>query len=291
MAAALVVGTFGAAKLRAQGAQAAMSAPEFEAASVKPNKAGGPFGIGFQPGGRFNATNVTLRMLIGAGYGTPQPRPSFEIVGGPAWLDTDRFDVVAKAAGNTVPGPSGPPAEMFLMIQKLLADRFHLVTHGESRELPVYALVMARADGKMGEHLRITGTDCAALMAPGRAGGPPPSPGPGSPFCGVRSAPGRLAGGSATMAIFTNVLSRQVNRVVLDRTGLTASYDFELEWTPDQMPQGSDDAARPGALPAPPADGPSFFTALQEQLGLKLDSTKGPVNVLVVDRAEPPSAD
>jgi bla regulator protein blaR1 len=292
-AAALVVGTFGASSVRAQGPaslHATAAVPEFEAASVKPNKAGGPFGIGFQPGGRFSATNVTLRMLISAGYGTPQPLPLFQVLGGPAWLDTDRFDVVAKAAANPQPGPAGPPPEMFLMIQKLLADRFQLAVHNESRELPVYALVMARADGKMGEHLRITATDCAAMMAAGRNGAPPAPPGPGSPFCGIRGGIGRLNGSSATMTIFSNVLSRQVNRVVLDRTGLTGSYDFELEWTPDQMPTGSDEP-RPGALPPPPADGPSIFTALQEQLGVKLDSTKGPVNVLAVDHAEPPAAD
>jgi bla regulator protein BlaR1 len=295
VAAALVAGTLGAVSVRAQGAQgtAAAAGPEFEAASIKPNKGVGPFGIGFQPGGRFNATNVTLRMLISAAYGTPQPLPPFQVLGGPAWLDTDRFDVMAKAAGNPMPGPAGPPPEMFLMIQKLLADRFHLAVHRETQELPVYALVMSRPDGKLGGHLRITATDCAAIMSAARNGAPPAPPGPDSPFCGIRGGLGRFIGSSATMAIISNVLSRQVNRVVLDRTGLAGSYDFELEWTPEQMPTGpgNNDEQRPGALPPPPADGPSLFTALQEQLGVKLDSTKGPVNVLAVDRAEPPSAD
>ncbi len=287
IAAALVVGTPGAENVRAQGAT------EFEAASIKPNKGVGGFGIGFQPGGRFAATNVTLRMLISAAYGRPQPLPPFQVLGGPAWLDTDRFDVVAKAAGNPMPGPTGPPPEMFLMIQTLLADRFHLAVHYETRELPVYALVMSRPDGKLGEHLRITATDCEAIVAAARSGAPPAPTGPGSAFCGIRGGLGRLNASSASMAIISNVLSRQVNRVVLDRTGLAGNYDFELEWTPEQVPMGpgNSDEQRPGALPPPPADGPSLFTALQEQLGMKLDSTKGPVNVLAVDRAEPPTAD
>src|SRR5476649_2311622 len=121
IAASLVVGSLGA-PVRAQGGQAT-AAPEFEAASVKPNKAGGPFGIGFQPGGRFNATNVTLRMLIAAAYGTPQPLPTFEILGGSSWIDADRFDVAAKTGVDSQPGPNGPPPEIFLMMRRLLADR------------------------------------------------------------------------------------------------------------------------------------------------------------------------
>src|SRR6476619_2180775 len=108
------------------GAAAAADQPTFEAASVKANKAGGPFMIAFQPGGRFRATNVTLKMLIGAAYGTPQPLPDFQLVGGPKWLETDRFDVIAKAPGDPPPGPQGPPPQMFLMIQSMLSERFHL---------------------------------------------------------------------------------------------------------------------------------------------------------------------
>src|SRR5215470_5206656 len=103
----------------------------FEAASVKRNKDGGSFSLFFQPGGRFRATNVTAKMLIGAAYGTPQPLPDFQISGGPKWLDTDRFDIVAKAAGDPQPQNNAPPAIMFQMLQSLLEDRFHLKAHRE----------------------------------------------------------------------------------------------------------------------------------------------------------------
>ena len=290
----LVVGAFGGTRLLAQNVQAAQASaamPEFEAASVKPNKSGGnSTNFGFQAGGRFNATNITLRTLIAAAYGAPQPLPLFEVLGGPNWLDSDRFDIVAKAAGDPQPGPNGPPPELVLMMRQLLADRFHVVVHNETRDLPVYALVMARPDGKMGDHFHTSVIDCAALMAAGR-GGPPVAPTPGGPFCGTRGAPGRLNGSGSTMAMLANNLSRLVSRVVMERTGLNGSFDFELEWTPDQMPAASADAPRPGALPPPPSDGPSIFTAVQEQLGLKLDSTRGPVNVVVIDHVEQPTED
>src|SRR5215475_2113818 len=117
--------------------------PTFEAASVKANKSGpGQIALLFQPGGRFRATNVTLKMLIGAAYGTPQPLPDFQVIGGPKWLDTDRFEVIAKAPGDPQPGPNGPPPQMFLMLQSTLAERFHLRVHYEMREMPIYALVL-----------------------------------------------------------------------------------------------------------------------------------------------------
>jgi uncharacterized protein (TIGR03435 family) len=271
--------------------------PTFEAASVKANKSGpGPIMIGFQPGGRFRATNVTLKMLIGAAYGTPQPLPDFQLVGGPRWMDSDRFDVIAKAAGDPPPGPNGPPPQMFLMIQSMLAERFHLKVHNETREMPIYALVLARSDGKLGPRITASTTDCAARMAELRArGGPPALPAPGErPPCGARMFPGNISAGAMTMTQIVNGLARMpgLNRTVVDRTGLTGSYDFDLTFTPDQMPQGRGDPP-PGApaLPAIDPNGPSLFTAVQEQLGLKLEPTRAPVNVLVIDNVEQPTDD
>jgi uncharacterized protein (TIGR03435 family) len=282
---------------QAPDASAPGNAPSFEAASVKANKSGpGQTALFFQPGGRFRATNITLKMLIGAAYGTPQPLPDFQLIGGPKWMDSDRFDVVAKAPGDPQPGPNGPPPQMFLMIQSLLAERFHLKVHYETREMPIYALVLARSDGKLGPRMTPSATDCAARMAEMRArGGPPAPPAPGErPPCGARMFPGNVSAGAMTMTQIVNGLARMsgLNRTVVDRTGLTGSYDFDLTFTPDQMPQGRGDPP-PGAPPLPAIDpnGPSLFTALQEQLGLKLEPARGPVNVLVIDNVEPPTDD
>jgi uncharacterized protein (TIGR03435 family) len=278
-------------------APASSNQPTFEAASVKANKSGpGPIQLVFQPGGRFRATNVTLKMLIGAAYGTPQPLPDFQLEGGPKWMEADRFDVIAKAPGDPKPGPAGPPPEMFLMIRSMLEERFHVKVHFETKDMPIYALVLARSDGRIGPRITASTVDCAARLAELRGrGGPPPPPAPGErPVCGARMFPGNLSAGAMTMTQIVNGLARMpgLNRTVVDRTGLTGAYDLDLTFTPDQMPQGRGDPP-PGAPPLPAIDpnGPSLFTALQEQLGLKLEPTRAPVNVLVIDRAEQPTDD
>ncbi len=267
--------------------------PSFEVASIKPNKTGdGRIGIGIQPGGRFIATNVPLRELIRFAY---QVQP-FQIVGGPGWLNSDRFDINAKAEGDIVPSPigaGGPPGPLQLMMRSLLAERFKLAAHNETREMPIYNLVLARPDGKLGEKMQPSTTDCAALNAAARRGGPPPfaPAGPGQrPQCGIRLGPGSLAAGGVPMFTFANAISPLLQRVVTDKTGLSGNFDFDLQWTPDQLPQG---APPPGAPPLPPVDpnGPTIFTALQEQLGLKLDSARGQVDVVVIDSVEPPTPD
>jgi len=304
LATIVAVGVQSPAGLRAQAqAQAPTSGGDaaanavFEVASVKANKSvDNRIGIGFAPGGRFRATNVPLRELIAAAYGTPQPLPAFQISGGPKWIESERFDVVGKAPGDPQPGPDGPPREMFTMLRNLLAERFQLVVHREAKEMPVYALVLARNDGKLGTQLRPAATDCAALMAAVRArGGPPAPPAPGERMpCGMRMFPGNLSGGSSSMTQLSNVLARFVSRTVIDRTGLTGNYDIDLQWTPDQLPQALARGEVPPGAPAMPAidpNGPSIFTAVQEQLGLKLESTKAPVDVLVIDRVEQPTED
>jgi uncharacterized protein (TIGR03435 family) len=290
------------ARLMAMGAAALMIAsvtaqdarPAFEAASVKPNRSSDlRISLFFQPGGRLTATGVTLRMLIGAAYGGPQPLADFQIIGGPSWIGSDRFDVIAKATGDPQPGPNGPPQEMFLMIRTLLEDRFHLVVKRETRELPVYALLMARDDRRPGPQLNPAAVDCAALRGRG-APASPPQPGE-RPSCGIRVAPGDMVGGGMTILQLAGALSRMpaVNRTVVDRTGLTGAFDFELKWTPGTGGQFAAGGAPPGAPPLPPIDpnGPSIFAAVQEQLGVKLESTKGPVDVIVIDRAEQPTED
>jgi uncharacterized protein (TIGR03435 family) len=270
---------------------AASQAQEFEVASVKRNASGNNFvQLGGDPGGRFTATNVPLKLLIRQAY---QLQDS-QVVGGPNWINTDRFDIIAKAPGQLqLPAPGGPPGPFQVMLRALLADRFKLAVHTESREVPIYSLSLARRDAKTGSQLRPAAVDCVAMFAARGRGGPPPAPPqPGErPPCGMRLGPGNLSGGGVTMAQLSTTLSQFVQRVVVDRTGLTGNFDIDLTWTPDQLPQGRGEP--PPGVQLPPIDpnGPSIFTAVQEQLGLKLDSQRGPVDVLVIDRVEQPTED
>jgi uncharacterized protein (TIGR03435 family) len=274
-------------QVAAQSPPIAASAPAFEAASVKPNKSGDARVILVpQPGGRLIGTNVTAAVLIQFAYDLPD----FQVFGGPNWLNSDRFDVVAKAEGD-------PPLEQKrLMVRRLLAERFRLTAHTETRALPIYALVMARSDGRMGPQLRRTDADCARAAPPSFLGvGPSPSNGP--PPCGFfgmaagtdfRSGRGGFAFRGLTMAALAKILVPMVRRSVSDQTGLTSYFDAEFDFLAEIGPPPP-----PPGLPDP-FDRASFlsvFTVLPEQLGLKLDARRGPVEVLVIDRAEQPTPD
>jgi uncharacterized protein (TIGR03435 family) len=267
----------------------AQAPAEFEVASVKANTSGdGKVLIQPQPGGRFTATNVTLRQLIQTAY----QLQDFQIAGGPSWLGRDRFDIVAKADAAGAGDPfqaakGGGPSRGQLMLRALLAERFALETHTEVKEQPIYALVLARADGTPGPQLQRSSGDCASPAAnhDDRGGA---APQPGSAACAMRTFPGTIMAGGATLTELANGLSTLVGHVVLDRTGLAGTFAFTLRWTPDQIPQGFDKKARALGLPPVDTEGPALFTAVREQLGLKLDSQKGPVDTLVVNRAERP---
>lgn len=269
---------------------AGAAAAAFEVASVKPNKSGENFiRFGMQPGGRFTASNAPLRELIRFAYGLQ----NFQIVDAPGWIASDRFDVTAKAEGDIPPSQPGTVGTLQRMVQSLLTERFQLKARLEDREMPRYDMVLARSDGRLGPQLKPSTTDCQALFAAARRGGAPPAPpAPGQPLqCGFRIGPGLMQGGAFPLSQLANALSPMVQRVVIDRTGLPGNFDLEMTFTPDQMPQGGPPPA--GAPPLPPIDpnGPSIFTALQEQLGLKLESTRGPVNVLVIDSVQQPTPD
>jgi uncharacterized protein (TIGR03435 family) len=214
----------------------------------------------------------------------------FQIVNAPGWADSDRFDIAAKGNGN----PS--PDDMQSMIRGLLAERFALAVHTETREMPIYALIVARGDGRLGPNLKESTTDCQALLGRGRAGVAPgspqsvPSPANGSTPCGLRIGPGSLTAGGMALSQLATSLAPMTGRVIEDRTGLGARYDFELSWTPDQ---GVGPGGSPRDVPAPPPSdgGGSLFTAIQEQLGLKLESTRGQVTVTVIDTVAPPTPD
>jgi uncharacterized protein (TIGR03435 family) len=201
-----------------------------------------------------------------------------EIAGGPEWLDADKFDIVASTPVATQPTP---PAQSRLMLQRLLADRFKLTAHWETRELPVYALVKARADGSLGPGLTQTSeVECekAKPLQPGQ----PPEPGARPPCGALMFGPGVLRATGIPMEWFAQTLTTTpvitgIDRPVLDRTSLQGNYGFEMKF-----------AAAGAANPDP--DRPELFTALQEQLGLKLESIRAPMDVLVIDRAEKPDA-
>lgn len=256
-------------------------AAAFEVASIKPNKSalpGGSFGV--RPGGQLVVTNNTFRNIIRNTYGLQD----FQIVEGPDWINTERYDILAKAATDA------SPPEMLSMMKSLLADRFKLAVRTETRPLAIYALMMARDDGRRGPQLRPAAVDCAAMIAAARRPNavPVPRTAPGErPICGMQTAPGRMMAGGYALGDVARNLSPFAGRIVIDRTGLTGTFDLELTWTPDQMPPGP---LPPGLPPIDPS-GPSLFTAVQEQLGLKLESTTGPVEVLVIERAERPTED
>jgi len=251
----------------------------FEAAAVRPNTSGEIRQLTQDPpGGRFTATNATLRLLILQAYQIGED----QLVGAPDWTRTERFDINAKLEREPPSVPLGQPGERRLALRSLLAERFKLVVHRETREMPMYALVMARPDRKPGPMLTPSSTDCSpaareALIAAAKAGKPMPVPG----TCGTRVNTGRIQFGGYPISEFVKAFSYD-GRSVIDRTGLTGNWDFVLTFTPDQLP-----VPRPGQeLPPFDPNGPSLPTAMQEQLGLKLESIRGPMEVLVVDRVE-----
>lgn len=259
----------------------------FEVTSVKVNTSGDwRRSIGPSPGGRFIATNQTLRDLIPFAYGLPQTSAGFRVLGGPKWIDEDRFDITAKVDG------SWTPQQMSDMLRTLLADRFTLKAHRETRDMPTYTLVMVRGPQAFGPHLRRSEIDdgaCAAVRAAVQRREPVPARAPGAkPVCGTgRTVPGTITSIGFPIDLLVASLGPFTSRFVADKTGLTGLFDYELTWTPEQIPQVPPDAP---PLTIDP-NGPSLFTALQEQLGLKLESTRGPVDVVVIDRVEHPTED
>lgn len=272
-------------------------APRFEVASVKRNKSGGGNSAGLRllAGGGVRNTNATLRMLIRQAY---RLSLTDEIVGGPAWSDTYGFDVDAR------PAKSATLAESAYMMRTLLAERFKLVARKESREGPIYALVLARRGGALGPQIKRPSGECTmvipdvALSAKGGAKTAASAkvsawPAPGRPGrrCGVGPDGDTMKAGSVTMATLVTLLTPLMDRPVVDKTGLTGTFDFDLRYdgaAASFLGRGRAAAVSPD-LPSDPARAPSIFTALQEQLGLRLESQRGAVDVLAVVSAELPT--
>jgi len=230
--------------------------PAFEVASIKRDSSGDDRASVRGNAGRLTITNNPLRNIIRNAWGLQ----GFQIVGG-----LDRWDIVAKVEAGA------ERQNVMPMVQNLLADRFKLVTHHETRELPIYALVFARPDRTFGPKLLASSTDCQKEMSAAVARGGPP--GPGSPLlCGIRSLPGHFQLNAAAISSFARNIASFVGRQVVDKTGLTGVFDADLTWNDSE-------------------EGPSLFTAIQEQLGLKFDAQRGPVDVLVIDSAQRPVED
>ena len=227
----------------------------FEAAVARTNKSGEiRMAVDFQPGGRFSATNVPLRILIALAY---RVRPE-AVTGGPGWLGADRFDIVAKAAQTT------PPDGIRRMLQTLLAERFKLQLHSEKKEMPAYALV----PGKSGTRLQPSE---AELLTNQRCHAGAPIPGRQHLVCE-----------HMTLAMFADTLQeiapRDIDVPVRDQTGTPGTYKFDLAWTP---------AVRSATTDAPDlSGGPTLFEALESQLGLKLERKKLLLQVIVIDSVE-----
>src|SRR5215831_8300307 len=257
--------------------------PAFDAASVKVNVAhDGPSRVATFPN-RLSAVNATLHMLVRYAFNVPDYRLS----GGPSWMDADRFDVEGTA------GRTAEFDEVRAMTRTLLEDRFLLRSHVEQRDQPIFVLTVARRDGKLGDQLSPAGAECKRVTPPPGAPPPPPPPPPGAapnvPGCPSMFGLGGISARRIPMSLLIANLSTYLNRHIVDRTNLSGMFDLDLRWAPDQLPQGP-----PGMpvriMPFDP-NGPSLSTALQEQLGLKFESERGAVDVLVLDSVEKPKSD
>ncbi len=236
--------------------------PKFEVASLKPSD---PSVRGMSarsnPNGGVTYKGITLKVLIMNAWNV---RP-FQITGGPAWSETERYDVDAK------PEKPVQADERLLMLQELLRDRFQLVVRKETREMPIYRLVLARKGGELGPQMK------ESVCLPYDRDHPPAQ---GTRSCGAgMSGGGKMDFTGAEVPNMAANFSSLLERLVIDQTGLTGKYDFKLNWVPDLSPTDG----------SPGASGPSIFTALEEQLGLKLVPAKGPVEMIVIERAEKPS--
>ena len=284
-------------------------APAFEVASIKPSAPGDPSNplsiipmAAPQPGGRFVATNMPLWALISTAWNLPDTR----VVGGKKDLMNVKYDINAKAASPATLGQK----ELLPMLQSLLAERFKLKTHMEAREMALSDLVLARSDGRLGPELKPSKSDCshmqelaakrAEAVAKGDLASIMPKPGEFIP-CAISP---NIAGGPTNLSMhgdgqeiktLVDLLAQFTGKFVRDKTGLTGLYDFDIKLDMQVlmgMVQKLGINLPTGALAnLPQADGSSLLTALNEQLGLKLESSRGPVNVLVIDSVEAPTPD
>jgi uncharacterized protein (TIGR03435 family) len=242
----------------------------FEAASIKRNVSG-ESSAGFQifPDGQFRATNATVRQLVQSAFDFEYER--FQIVGGPAWIDVERYDVQATLGERADPARTATPQEIAVRIRRLLSDRLKLVMRRETREMTYFQLVIERPNV-----LKATNDSCISS-------GTTRAPGETRPRCGLSFAPDsgdvqHLIAAGTTMATLARRLQQSVESLVVDKTGLTGTFDFTLDFLRPNLARSQE-----------PAVGVTVFTAVQEQLGLRLQSARGPVDVIAIASVERPS--
>lgn len=258
--------------------------PRFDVAAIKQNKSGDTREAFGGPASRFTATNIPARALITYAYRVQD----FLLEGVPDWVANDRWDISARAEGNfqaTTTDEADPRREM---VRALLVDRFKLSIHRDMRERAIYALVLEQPGRPLSPRLHASTTDCAEVVGAEFRQGPlrtPPVTPDGVSECGIYDRPGRISWGTQPMRQVVAILSDALQRPVVDRTGLDGNFSAVLTYTPDSGGVSGADQ------PADDPNGASIFTALQEQLGLKLDRTRGVVDVLVIDHIERPTPD
>jgi bla regulator protein blaR1 len=270
----LAYGTQNAAQTPAQHTSASFAEFKYDVASFKVNKSGPGRAMISSPEDALSATNFNLKELIGIAYGIFTAAQDGRIVGAPSWITSESYDVEAKMDAATVDAlkklsTSDRALARQHMFQDLLADRCKLAAHWETKEFPVYELVLAKGGSKIQESKPSDG-------ASGGRGG-----------MGLKGRGGPLTAHEVPISDLVGLLSMLLNRTVVDKTGLAGKYDFTLNWTPDDSNDPSFFPSSTGQPPDPA--GPSIFAALQEQLGLKLETGKGPVKVIVIDHVERPS--
>jgi uncharacterized protein (TIGR03435 family) len=265
-------------------AQPPAKPPAFDVAAIKENKSGGTNGMFGGPPSRFTATNAPALRLITFAYRIQD----YLIEGAPDWVKDDRWDINAKANGSFPAATLDRPDVRRDMLRALLIDRFRMSAHTETRQQPIYTLVVAQPARPLPERLHVSTFDCAALGDAIRRGQKPVArvvTPDATPDCSISTPPGKLDMGTQPMRQFAAILSDIVQRPVIDRTGLTGNYSASITYTPDNSRVGGADQ------PATDPNAASIFTALQEQLGLRLESTRGPIDVLVIDHIEKPTSD
>jgi bla regulator protein blaR1 len=267
-----------------QSPAAAGSRPAFEVASIKPNHAADSRSFIQLHPGRFVATGATARFLIQFAYDAQD----FQVSGGPTWITSNKYDVDAKEEDSIAKEletltPFQRMDQIRMMIQSLLADRFKLNVSRDTKDVAVYVLVVAKNGPKLTQ---------TAVTSPETAAGNPHGPPPNGPRIGI-TGNGQVTATGVPVSLLAEILSHQLGREVVDHTGLKGNYDFKLQWTPDENQPLSGPDGGPTQTPAnaapPDSSGPSLPTALQEQLGLRLESQKAPVDVFVIDHVEEPS--
>jgi uncharacterized protein (TIGR03435 family) len=250
----------------------------FDAALIKVNKSGetGPSGISASKPGRFTATNTPLKFVILYAYNLMD----HELAGVPAWAEDTSFDITAVYPTD----PPASPADVRLMLQHLLGNRFGLQRHSEKRLIPAYDLTLLHNNGDLGDNMKLSSIDCQKLIAEKRplreAGGPSAvSPNGKRPACSIAATRRYLTGGAVTTQQLSGTLQSMLRKPVVDHTGLQGRFDVEAKWS---LLDDTGDS--------PQGDAPSIFYAVREQLGLRLDPHKEPFDIMVIDRLTQPTA-